>query len=136
MVDTAVVVQSNIELVREVLSVYEREGLEAVARYADPEIEIRMGAGINQGDRRGIEEGIAFTADWEEAWQHATYKIAEIEEVDDETVLARIESDLRGAGSGVEVSLTQWWIFGIRGGRLVRWHLYYDHESALEAVRR
>jgi ketosteroid isomerase-like protein len=126
---------SNIELVREVMALYDREGFEAVLQYADPEIEIQMGAGINQGARRGIEEGLAFTADWEEAWQDATYEIAEIEEIGDDTVLAKIETNLRGAGSGLDVSFTQWWIFGIRDGRFVRWQLYYDRDSALEAVQ-
>ena len=133
MLDTPLV-QRNVELVREVMSVYEREGFEAVIRYADPEIEIHRGAGINEGGRRGIEEGLAFTADWEEAWQDASYEIAEIEEIGDETVLARIETDLRGAGSGVDVSFTQWWVFGIRDGRFMRWELYYDRASAVEAA--
>ena len=128
--------RSNVELVREVMALYESEGFEAVIRYADPEIEIHMGAGINQGARRGIEEGLAFTADWEEAWQDASYEIAEIEELGDGTVIARIETDLRGAGSGLDVSFTQWWVFGIRDNRFVRWDLYYDRESALAAVAR
>jgi hypothetical protein len=127
---------SNVELVREVMAIYEQEGWEGAVRYADPEIEIRMGAGINEGVRKGIEDGLAFTADWEEAWGEARYEIAEIEEIDPETVLARIESAVRGAGSGVEVAFTQWWVYGIRAGRFYRWELYYDEHSATEAARR
>jgi ketosteroid isomerase-like protein len=127
--------QSNIELVREVLDVYEREGLEAVFRYADPEVEIHMADGLNQGDRRGIDEGVAFTTEWDDTWEEATYELSEIEAVGEETVLATVETSVRGAGSGIAVTFTQWWVFGIRGGRFVRWHLYYDRKSADEAAR-
>jgi ketosteroid isomerase-like protein len=133
--DTWAVKRDNVALVHEVLRVYEREGLEAVFRYADPEVEIHMAEGINQGDRRGIEAGVAFTADWDEAWEEASYELAEVEPVDEETVLATVETSVRGAGSGVGVRFTQWWVFGIRNGRFVRWHLYYDRESAVKAAR-
>ena len=127
--------RSNVELVREVMAVYERDGWEGVVRYAEPDIEIRMGAGINEGTRKGIEEGLAFTADWEEAWGEASYELAEVEEIDPETLCARVESAVRGAGSGVEVTFTQWWVYGIRDGKFYRWELYYDRESASEAAR-
>jgi ketosteroid isomerase-like protein len=127
--------RDNVELVREVLDVYEREGLEAVFRYADPEVEIHMAEGLNKGDRRGIDEGVAFTTEWDDTWEDASYELTEIEAIGDETVLATVETSVRGAGSGVAVKFTQWWVFGIRDERFVRWFLYYDRESAVEAAR-
>jgi ketosteroid isomerase-like protein len=127
--------RSNADLVRTVLDVYDRDGFEAALAYADPDVEIKMVGGINDGEHRGLEQGLAFTSDWEEAWENASYLIAELEEVDHETVLARIETELRGAGSGMNVAFTQWWVFGVRDGRFVRWHIYYDRDRAFEAAR-
>src|SRR3712207_2054617 len=117
------------------MAVYDRDGWDGVVRYADADIEIRMGSGINAGTRRGIEEGLAFTADWEEAWENASYEIVEAEEIDAETVVARVATVVRGAGSGVEVPFTQWWVYGIREGSFYRWELYYDRDSAYAAAR-
>ena len=126
--------RSNADFIREVMSLYEREGFAALTRYADPEIEIVSG-GFNAGEWRGIEEGIAFNADWEEAWAEADYELAEIEELDDETLIARVEMTMRGEGSGADVSATQWWLFGVRAGKVTRWHLYLDRESALRVAQ-
>jgi ketosteroid isomerase-like protein len=126
---------SNADLVRAVLDVYDRDGFEAALAYADPDVEIKMVGGINDGEHRGLEQGLAFTADWEEAWENARYLIAALQEVNDETVVAQIETELRGAGSGMHVEFTQWWVFGIRDGRFVRWHIFYDRDKAFEAAR-
>ena len=135
MVDTAVVPPSNVEIVREALALYEREGFAALIAKADPEIEIVSG-GFNAGEWHGVEEGLAFYADWEEAWSNASYELTEIEEIDAETLITRVEMEMRGEGSGAGVTGTQWWLFGIRDGLISRWHLYLDRESALKAAKR
>ena len=128
--------ESNLELVRDALALYEREGFGALVALADPEIEIRMGAGLNAGEHHGVEGAIEFNADWEEAWAEARYEVVELEEIDDQTLIAEMSMSLRGEGSGVDVSGTQWWLFGVRDGRFTRWHLYDDRASALAAVNR
>jgi len=120
---------------REALALYRREGFAALAEFADPQIEIRMGYGINAGEYHGIEQALRFNADWEDAWAVMAYEVAEVDEIDAENVVARIEMTMRGEGSGVEVSETQWWLFELHGGRFTRWHLYTDRESAFGAAR-
>jgi ketosteroid isomerase-like protein len=134
-VDTWAVTRTNQEIVREALALYEREGFEALTALADPEIEIRMGAGINAGDHHGVDQALEFNADWEEAWSDARYELIDLEDVDDETLIAEVAMTVRGEGSGAEISGSQWWLFGVRDGRFTRWHLYFDRASALEAAR-
>jgi hypothetical protein len=93
-----------------------------------------MGPGVNAGEYRGIDDVIRFNSDWEDAWADTAYDLAEIEELDDHNVVARIEMRLRGEGSGVEVTATAWWLFEVRDERFLRWHLYSDRESALAAA--
>lgn len=126
---------SNADRVREVLAVHRREGFAALAAFADPEIEIRMGAGINAGEFRGIEEAERFNDDWEDAWAETRYEVAEITEIDDANLIAKIEMTMRGEGSGAEVTGTQWWLFELHEGRFIRWHLYVDRQSAVRAAR-
>jgi cysteine synthase len=126
---------SNADLVRDALAVYRREGFAALAEFADPQIQIRMGYGINAGEYHGIEQALRFNADWDDAWAETVYEVAEVDEIDAEHVVARIEMLMRGGGSGAEVTGTQWWLFELRDGLFVRWHLYDDRESALAAAR-
>ena len=137
MVDTSPVAESNADRVRDVFAIYERGDFDALLALADPEIEIRNQTSvIEAGEFRGVEDGLRMIASWEEAWADAGYELVEIEEIDDETLIVEIEMKVRGEGSGAAVSANQWWLFGIRGGRFTRWHLYLDRASALEAARR
>ena len=137
MVDTWAVQRSNVELVREVFALYERGDFESLLALADPEIEILNRTSVLEaGEFRGVEDGLRMIASWEEAWADAGYELVEIDEIDDETLVVEIEITVKGEGSGAAVSANQWWLFGIRGGRFYRWHLYLDHTSALEAARR
>jgi ketosteroid isomerase-like protein len=129
------VAKSNSEVVREALDLYHREGFEALTPFADPQIEVYAAPGLlNAGEFKGMDEAVAFNAEWEEAWADATYVPDELIEVDGENVVAVIKSKVRGRGSGVEVDATQYWLFGIRDGLIVRWHLYTDRESAVAAA--
>ncbi len=126
--------RSNPELIRDAVALYRREGFAALTRFADPEVEVRMGAGINEGEYHGVDETLRFNDDWEDAWARMDYDPAEIEEIDERNVIVRVEMTMRGEGSGVEVTGTQWWLFEVRDERFVRWHLYLDRKSAVAAV--
>jgi ketosteroid isomerase-like protein len=128
------VAPSNADRVREALALHREQGFAALIALADPEIEIRMGAGINAGEFRGTDEAERFNADWEDAWAEARYEVVEITEVDEANLIARIEMMMRWEGSGAEVTGTHWWLFELREGRFVRWHLYTDRESAMAAA--
>jgi hypothetical protein len=125
--------QSNPDFIRKLLSLHGSEGFDAVIRYADPEIEI-VTTGINAGTRHGIAEGLELNALWEDAWEEVVYEPGEIEEIDERIVVAEVAMSMRGEGSGVDVTGTQWWLFEIRDGLICRWHLYLDRDSAVEAA--
>jgi ketosteroid isomerase-like protein len=128
--------QSNVELLHEVLDLYEREGFAALAPYAHPDVEIRNETSVLEaGDYRGIDAGTEMNARWEEVWADSSYEYSRIEEVDDETLIVEVVLRMRGGGSGAAVTATQWWLFGIRDGRFTRWHLYMDRPSAMRAAR-
>ena len=49
-------------------------------------------------------------------------------------VVVRVTQEGRGGGSGVPVTGTFWFVYGLRDGRLVTWDMYATAEMALEAV--
>ncbi len=54
---------------------------------------------------------------------------------DEHHVIAEVHQEAVGAGSGVPVEMTLYYLFEIRNGRAVRLHMYPDREAALCAVR-
>jgi ketosteroid isomerase-like protein len=131
------VAKTNVELLHEVLDLYEREGFEALVPFAHPDVEIRNQTNVLEaGDYHGIDAGVQMNARWEEAWADSSYELKQVEELDDETLIAEVVMTVRGDGSGAEVKATQWWLFSVRQGRFSRWHLYLDRDAALKAAAR
>jgi ketosteroid isomerase-like protein len=60
----------------------------------------------------------------------------EVERVDAgaDKVFAHIQYDLRGAGSGAEVELDQWYVATVRHWRILRMQWFADRVDALEAA--
>ena len=53
---------------------------------------------------------------------------------DDHHVIAEVHQTAVGAGSGVPVEMTIFYLFEFRDGQVVRFHLYADRDEALEAA--
>jgi ketosteroid isomerase-like protein len=60
----------------------------------------------------------------------------EVEDVvsDGDPVVAELLFHLRGAGSGVEVDVSEWWVFWLREGQVTRIEQHGAREAALAAA--
>ena len=121
-----------------------QEGIEAFNR-GDPapaleilseEVECRVAPGLmNTGTYRGHDGYLEMLASWDEAWGSVTANVVTVEELDGDHLLVEIHQRAIGAGSGVPVEMTIYWLFEFVGGQVVRFHLYADRDAALAAVR-
>ncbi len=60
-------------------------------------------------------------------------EVVEVRDLGD-TQLWVVDQSGHGEGSGVDVKQRFTWVMTFRELRLVRWHIYADHERALEAA--
>jgi ketosteroid isomerase-like protein len=128
---------ANVALVEEALAAFARGDLEATFSFMDEDIETHSPPSLaNAGTFRGTEGFLTWSAEWLEAFEEWSQEISNCEAVGDRHVVVDAHQTGRGAGSGVPVEMRLAYMFEIRNGRGVRFHLYPDREEALEAARR
>jgi uncharacterized protein len=131
--------QENVEIVRRLYEAIARHDVDAILPLYDPEVEadfsqspqggLTGGAVIYQGH-----EGIRRMArDWNEAWADVEYQIEELIDAG-EHVLSALTYRGRGRSSGAEVEQTDYPVWTMREGRIVRVVWYTTRAEALEAV--
>jgi ketosteroid isomerase-like protein len=129
--------ETNAELVVRALTSYQQGDDETLRELMHPEIEIYSQPGmINAGRFTGFEGFKRWTAQWEEAWDEASYEPVEFIEVDDARLVVRVHVVGTGAGSGLKIDREYGYLYEIRDGRSTRFHLYESVQRAVEAANR
>ncbi len=126
---------ARIELLRAGVDAFNRGDAEpALAIFAD-DVECHVAPDLmNTGTYRGHDGYLEMIAAWGEAWQRVEAEIVGVDELDAEHLLTEIHQRAVGAGSGVPVEMTLFWLFQFRDGEVVRFHLYGDREAAVAAA--
>jgi ketosteroid isomerase-like protein len=130
--------EENVEVVRRIYDAVMRRDKETVFALYDPEvhwdfsrspIKNVVGTTHYQG-HDGLRE---WWREWGEVW--AAYEDERTELIDaDEHVVSVVHSHGRGQSSGAEVEWTQYGVWTLRGGRVVRVAWFEDRAEALEAA--
>jgi ketosteroid isomerase-like protein len=129
------VVKSNSELLRESFAATERGDDEALRELMDPEIEIHAEAGVvNSGTYHGWEGFKQWSTNWDDAWEEIAYEPLEVIEVTASILVVPTRAVGRGAGSGVEIDRVFGYLYEVRDGKGVRFHVYGSKERALEVA--
>jgi ketosteroid isomerase-like protein len=68
---------------------------------------------------------------WGEAWETVEVEIVAASEPRADVIVAEVFQRAVGAGSGVPVEMTLFWVFEFRDGLVTRFAMYPDRESAL-----
>jgi ketosteroid isomerase-like protein len=89
---------------------------------------------MNAGTYLGHEGFMQMIGAWNEAWQSVEVEIVTTEELDPEHLLVEVDQHAIGAGSGVPVEMTVFWLFQFRGGLVRRLLMHADRESAVAAI--
>jgi ketosteroid isomerase-like protein len=124
----------NLDLVGSVFAHWER-GDWNPTEWADPEIEFVIADGPDPRSLKGL---AAMAAGWREflsAWTGYGVEADELRELDDERILVALHAVGRGKTSGVELGQTSNKganVFHIRGSKVTRLVIYFDHARALD----
>jgi len=81
----------------------------------------------------GPEGMLDVAAEWIDTFDEFTMKGEEFIDAGDHVVV-RVTQEGRGGGSGVPVTGTFWFVFGMRDRKVVTFDMYATREQALEAV--
>jgi ketosteroid isomerase-like protein len=126
----------NVATVEAALEAFQRQDMEAFLPFLDPEIETFSAPELaNPIHVVGRDKWLAWVADWYDAWETFEIEAETIEPVGARHVIVTALQRGTGKGSGVEVELLVYYMFEMRDGVAVRYHLYPDREQALEAAR-
>ena len=123
-------------MVREAFETYAREGPEAAVALLDPEVEVYSPPDLaNPGTFHGVEGYKEWTRSWFDAWDEFEIQPERVEAVGDECVVAVCRQRGIGRSSGIAVEQTMAYMWQIRDGKVIRFHLYPDREEAVAAAR-
>jgi ketosteroid isomerase-like protein len=126
--------QENVELVRRAYEAFDSD-LEALLALLDREIEwVSPDHSIEPGTRhghKGVRDAFAATA---MAWERPTHTPLEFADNSDR-VLVTVTFRGHGRGSGMEAERTEFHVWTVVDGAIVRFQWFYKRQDALRAVR-
>jgi ketosteroid isomerase-like protein len=128
--------QENVDIVRRLWEAAERRDDEAVFALYDPAI-VWESHYVGPMERGGVHHGHKgvrqFFRDWLESFD--TYEAhAETFIEASDRVVVRYRVSGRGRGSGVEVEMSRWNVYGFANGLVIRVEIFDTETEALEAV--
>ena len=128
--------QVHIALLHEGIEAFNRGDEGALERFFDPAIECRVGPGlVNTGSWHGYEGYQEMVTSWDEAWDRNENRVVAVSAPDEHHVIAEVHQAAVGSGSGVPVEMTVYYLLEIRDEKAVRFHIYADKQSTLDAIR-
>ena len=123
-------------LVRKGFEAFNRRDRDAMVSILDENVESHVAPGLaNAGTWHGVEGFESMVAIWSEAFETQRNTVLSIRFPDEHHAIAEVHQAAVGAGSGVPVEMTLYYLFEVHDERAVRVHLYPDADAALAAVR-
>jgi ketosteroid isomerase-like protein len=132
--------QENVEIVRRLAEGFKHRQHERAFELYDPEIEWdASGLADAYPDIAGVYHGYegvrTYWRNWLSAWSDLDFEIQEVLDAGDDVVLLIHNQRQWGRSSGIEAEMPPYgMVFTIRGGKVVRWRIFPDQQSALEAA--
>jgi ketosteroid isomerase-like protein len=109
--------------------------IDALLAIFDPEAEFHIAPGLgNAGTYHGRDGILRGFEGWLEAWDDFTVDRADLEPVGERHIIGDVRQSGRGHGSGVEVEMRLGYMWELRDGRVVRFHVVPDRDAALAAA--
>ena len=125
--------QKNVERLRAALEAFARGDKAAWDELCDPDVEVVPVGDWPEGEIRGREAAWDFFVATEEPWEPGSYEMVEVIDGDDK-VVTRLQRDMRGKSSGVEVHYDYWLVVILCDGKAIRLEWFEKREEALEAA--
>jgi ketosteroid isomerase-like protein len=130
--------KENVEIVRRVYEAAARRDPAAVLAEYDSDVEwdvsrSRMARLVGEGVYSGHDGLRRFFRAYHDAWEDITYEFDELIDAGEMVVSVDIEQ-ARGRSSGAAVTLTQYGVWTIRGGKVARAAWFSDRREAFKVA--
>ena len=125
--------QENVEDLRRALQAFAQGDKAQWDELCDPDVEVVPIGDWPEGEIRGRDAAWDFFVATEEPWEPGSYEMTEVFENDDH-VVARLQRDMRGKSSGVEVHYDYWLVVTSRNAKALRLEWFEKRADALEAA--
>jgi ketosteroid isomerase-like protein len=124
-----------VELVRKAVEAYGSDGLDALLRFTDPDLEFHEDPRFPEaGVYRGFDAFRAYVERFQEAFDELHFDVEELIDAGGGRVVGLVVTGGPGKSSGVDVRQPTAWIFTVRDGKVVRMDAYFDREEGLKAA--
>ncbi|HYY74354.1 MAG TPA: nuclear transport factor 2 family protein [Solirubrobacterales bacterium] len=126
--------RANLDTVRRIYEVWDKEGSPVSSGLLDPEIEwVNPPEAVEPGTRRGIEAFADAARTVGETFQGVRVEIERLMDAGERVVvIATLRG--RGRGSGADVERRQGYVWTIRAGKAVRFEWFNDPAKAMDAA--
>jgi ketosteroid isomerase-like protein len=122
-------------LVRAGTEAFNRGDLRAILPLLAEDVECYIPIGLgNPGTWHGHDGFLEMAEGWSEVFADIHNDVVSTDFPDERHALVEIRQSAVGAGSGVPVETTFFYLLELRGGLVTRFHTYGDRESALAAI--
>jgi ketosteroid isomerase-like protein len=127
---------ARLELLNEGIAAFNRGDAAPALEILAPDVECVVGPELmNTGTYVGHDGYLQMIASWGEAWGSVTAEAVAVEELPGDHLMVEVHQRAVGAGSGVPVEMTLYWLFQFVDGVVARFHLYARRDQALAATR-
>jgi ketosteroid isomerase-like protein len=126
--------QADVDLIRGGFDTFADDGLDAILRLMDPEIELLTPANpdMQRGTgHEGVRRSLNGLLEMFEYWNVEALEFVDL----GEHIVVSVCQYARGRGSGVTVESRSAWLFTMRNGKAVRLALHTDKAEAIEAAQ-
>jgi ketosteroid isomerase-like protein len=126
--------QADVDLIRGGFDTFADDGLDAILRLMDPEIELLTPANpdMQRGTgHEGVRRSLNGLLEMFEYWNVEALEFVDL----GEHIVVSVCQYARGRGSGVTVESKSAWLFTMRNGKAVRLALHSDKAEAIEAAQ-
>jgi ketosteroid isomerase-like protein len=127
--------EENVELVRQYLRAYDRDGLDGLAEFWHPDVNWRAAEGAldDVGPMEGPDAIRDYYRQWEETFAAIRMEVEELVDAGDQ-VVAVVHGIGRMKDSDAEIDIRYATVFTTRDGKIATGREYFAREQALEAA--
>ena len=126
--------QENVEVVNKVIAAWNTRDIDRWLELTAPDVEVVFPRDVPEpGPFHGRDELRAWAEGFMTAWDDFEAEVRQAIPVGEQVV---VELCQRGHGreTGIEIEQTDWHVFSVRNGRIVRWRGYWTRAEALQAA--